>query len=458
MEPWWITPLREEFDGRRVVLAGAVAAAWTEHIELLRSVGVGEILVIATEGRGTGPQPDVPTLVVEPPPGLPMIESIRFGNDVLAHPTQEMRAALDDFDPGSTALAVGTFLNTAPSLDGRPFLAYRRPEWEALEDKVVVDAFWDRAGVDRQPSIVVERQVAREAAASLDRGQGTVWAADARDGFNGGGSGTFWVADEESADRAETELAPMCDRVRVMPFLDGIPCSLHGIVLPDGIIALRPVEMIVLRSGTRFVYAGCATYWDPPTTVREQMRNIVRQAGAQLAADVDFRGTFTVDGVVTDSGFWPTELNPRFGAGIMTIARASHLPILMLNDLIVSGRSLGRSAAEIETDLLAAADEHRGGGTWRGGFEPTSEMVDRPICRTASGGWRWAGDGESPDGLVTAGNRSRRCTYDPATTPRGPSTGPLAAGFWEFADRELGTDLGALTAAPDPGAGVTTRI
>lgn len=458
MEPWWNGPLRAQFDGRRVVLAGAVAAAWTEHIELLRSIGVEDLLVIATEGRGAGRQPDVPTVVVEPPPGLPMLESIRFGNRTLADPTPEIRAALAEFDPGREALVVGTFLNTTPALDGRDFLAYRRREWEALEDKVVVDGFWDRAGVDRQPSIVVDRAAARDAAPSLDRGQGTVWAADARDGFNGGGSGTYWVADEESADRADSELAGVCDRVRVMPFLDGIPCSIHGIVLPDGVIALRPVEMVVLRRGTRFVYAGCATFWDPPTSVREQMRHIARIVGAQLASEVDFRGTFTVDGVATVDGFWPTELNPRFGAGIMTIARASNLPILMLNDLIVGGQSLGRPAEEIEVELLAAADDHRGGGTWKGGFELGVEMIDRPARRTPTGAWSWSQDGDRADALITAGQGFRRCRYEPTTTPIGPSTAPLAVAFWEFADRELGTDLGPLTAPPDPGASVTSGV
>ena len=32
-----------------------------------------------------------------------------------------------------------------------------------------------------------------------------------------------------------------------MPFLDGVPCSIHGMVLPDGTAALRPVEIAMLR-------------------------------------------------------------------------------------------------------------------------------------------------------------------------------------------------------------------
>ena len=41
---------------------------------------------------------------------------------------------------------------------------------------------------------------------------------------------------------------------------------------------------------------------------------------------VDFRGAFTVDGVATADGFRPTEVNPRFGAGLMTITHGIDVP------------------------------------------------------------------------------------------------------------------------------------
>ncbi len=337
MESWWLEPMRAVFGGRRVVLAGGHAAAWTEHIDLLRTVGVTDLFVVATEGRGAGPVPDVPTVTIEPPPELSMMEQIRFGDRMLSEPPDTVVSAVRQFDPDGTALVLGIFLNTAVALDGRPFLSPRRPEWVALEDKVVVDEFWDRAGVPRQPVRVVPLASAERAAAELDRGDGTVWAADAREGFHGGASQTYWVRDDVGRERAIEGLRSVCDRVRVMPFVEGIPCSVHGIVLPDGIVVLRPVEMVVLRRGTDFVYSGCATYWDPSDDIRVQMRAIARRAGEQLAAEVGFRGTFTVDGVVGVDGFWPTELNPRFGAGIMTIARASGLPILLVNDLVIGG-------------------------------------------------------------------------------------------------------------------------
>ena len=326
MDDWWIEPMRRAFGGHSVVLAGAMGASWTEHIELLRSVGVGKLLVVATEGRGAGPQPDVPTVIVEPPEGLSEMERIHFADRMLVDPTPDMIDAVDRFDPRREAIVIGTFLATATELAGRPLVSHRRPEWVALEDKVVVDDFWDRAGIERQASVVVSLADAAEASGSIDRGAGTVWAADARDGFHGGAHQTYWVTDDSSRDRARSSLRPVCDTVRVMPFLEGIPCSIHGIVLPDGVAVLRPVEMVTLRRDNDFVYAGCATYWDPEPLIRETMRSIARRAGEQLAREVDFRGTFTVDGVVAADGFWPTELNPRFGAGIMTIARGAGIP------------------------------------------------------------------------------------------------------------------------------------
>ncbi len=454
-DTWWASALRSVVGGRRVILAGSVAAAWTERLPSLHDAGVADVLVVATEGTGVGPLPAGPTVVVTPPPGLALMERIHFSNRALEEPPPEVVAAVTSFDPDRTAVVIGTFLNTAAHLDGRPFLAHRRPEWVALEDKVVIDAFWDRAGVDRQPSVVVPLADAAEAAPSLDRGHGTVWAADARDGFHGGAEHTRWVADEPSAVQARATLAGHCDRVRVMPFIDGVPCSIHGIVLPDGVAVLRPVEMVVLRrvldDGSReFFYAGCATFWDPSDAIRAQMVAVARRVGEQLRAEVGFKGTFTVDGVAAPDGFWPTELNPRFGAGVNTIARAGgDVPILLINEVIGSGRPLGINAAELERELVVVADAHRAGGTWKPGLSSPVAVTERPVVFGA-GSWRWANDDDDRAaiaGSVTAGEGIVRCRYAPAATPVGPSTGGRAVAFWRFAAAELGTPTSGLSPA-----------
>ncbi len=286
----------------------------------------------------------------------------------------------------------------------------------------------------------------RRAATDVDRGDGTVWAADAREGFHGGATQTYWVRDDASRDRALAGLSSVCDSVRVMPFLEGVPCSIHGIVLPDGVAVLRPVEMVTLRRGHEFAYAGCATYWDPDPIAREQMRTVARRAGDRLREEVDFRGTFTVDGVVTSDGFWPTELNPRFGAGIMTIARGTGIPMVLVNDLIVGGHDIGRTALDLEADVVTHGDARRGGGTWQGGLDIEIELESEPV-QYVDGAWVWARSGGPIDGRVTAGSGFIRCLYDQASTPIGPSTGPRAVAFWEFAAAEFGIDTAGLTAA-----------
>jgi hypothetical protein len=111
-----------------------------------------------------------------------------------------------------------------------------------------------------------------------------VWSGDARDGFNGGGNYVRWVVDRRDRATARAFFATRCDRVRVMPFLDGMPCSIHGLVLPDGTAALRPVEIAILRNAAdrRFVYGGLGTSWDPPAADRDEMRDAVRRVGAHL--------------------------------------------------------------------------------------------------------------------------------------------------------------------------------
>ena len=267
------------------------------------------------------------------------------------------------------------------------------------------------------------------------------------------------MTDEQSASQARAALAEHCDQVRVMPFVDGVPCSIHGIVLPDGLAVLRPVEMVVLRrildDGSRkFFYAGCATFWDPSDDVRTQMVDVARRVGEQLRAEVDFKGTYTVDGVAAPDGFWPTELNPRFGAGINTIARAGgDVPILLINEVVGSGLPLGISAADLERELVSVADAHRGGGTWKPGLNSPVAVDDRPAV-FESGVWRWASDDDDGDedraaiaGTIMAGEGIVRCRYVPGSTPVGPSTGERAAAFWSFAAAEFGIPTSDLSPA-----------
>jgi hypothetical protein len=452
--------LRNVVEGRRVILAGGPVASFTPTADLVHRLGAEAVLIVGTDGVGVGPLP-APAIAswvaVDTPPGS-MNERIRASLRALHEPAAELRAAIERFDPSAGALVVGSFLNEAPALLGRPFLTHRRPEWLALEDKTTVDQLWDAVGVARAPSAVVplERAALQRAAAALDAGSGTVWAADCTNGWHGGGEGLRWVRHAADIDEALGSLIGRTRRVRVMPLLEGVPCSIHGIVYPDHVIAVRPVEQITLRrvSPPTFVYAGCATFYDPPAAVRSSVRSMARQVGAHLRSSVGYRGAFSIDGVVGPDGFHPTELNPRWGAGLNALLRGvPDLPLMLLVDVLAGGRTVPYDPTALEQTLVAAADADRAGGTWRPvpGLVPATEP--RPVAGGAAG-WHWPAAGESPTGEVVAGPSPGggfvRLHAAPDRTPLGPSFAPAAAAFWAFADRELGACLGPLVPAVAP--------
>src|SRR5262249_48950176 len=188
-------------------------------------------------------------------------------------------------------------------------------------------------------------------------------AREAGKGMHGGAGGLRWPRDDAELAEAADSLRAISDRVRVMPFLEGIPCSIHGIVFPDHVVTVRPVEMVTLRQPPRLRYCGAATFWDPPPQRRTEMREVARRVGETLRETIAYRGAFTIAGVMTEEGFLPTELNPRFGAGLGVIGRAiPELPLGLLQRAIVEGLELDYRPADLEEVLLAGADEHRGGG------------------------------------------------------------------------------------------------
>jgi hypothetical protein len=331
---------------------------------------------------------------------------------------------------------------------------------------------WDRAGVDRAPAVVVpaDADALARAASQVDGGGGTVWSGDAREGFNGGAEFVRWVRGADDAASAASYFGAHCDAVRVMPFLEGIPCSIHGIVFDEHVAAIRPVEMVTLRRPPghpegAFFYAGCSTFFDPPDATRASMREITRTTGALLRAEVGFRGAFTIDGVATARGFLPTELNPRSGAGLSVMLRGlADFPLQQLLDALVGGLTLAYDPHELERDLVEAADATRGGGTWRTFPGRALNAVDG--CHLAYDGASWyqvsesdaggragvdAVDGELDRAVVAVGDGPSggfvRAVFDSDGTPMGESVGQRAVDFWRYADDELGTEIGPLTPA-----------
>jgi hypothetical protein len=363
-------------------------------------------------------------------------------------------AAIEAFDPDRTGiLFTSPFVTTDEPVLGRPVTGGRPASFLALEDKMLADQIWAAADVPGAPYLIV--QVDEEAlAAATDRMAGplgAVWSGDARDGFNGGGNYVRWVPDADARTAAYAFFAPRCDRVRVMPFLDGVPCSIHGFVLPDGTAALRPVEIAILRNVTErtFVYGGLGTTWDPPSADREEMRAIARRVGAHLQAAHGYRGAFGIDGVLTSDGFRPTELNTRMPAGAELLSAVDRVFFDLLQKHLVAGLDTGVTAADLE-GLVALMDAERAGrpvAIGQGVSLGTSDEYDldwdgTTLTRAAQATGTTLVLADTPSGFFSM---ISPC----AALGPGDRLAPINAALLALLDREYDAGFGPVEAAPD---------
>jgi hypothetical protein len=452
---YWINTARSVFEGEKVIVTGRdIANGILPRARLIRRLGAISTFMLATEGMGTGEMPgetDGPYLALETTGTGSVLEAMHATRDLLANLPPHALSALESYDPSHSALVVGTATHELPLVANRKSLYHRKPEWIELDDKTVIDGVWDRIGIHRERSTVVplDRHALTTASSQLDSGEGVVWSGDSRDGVGGGAELVRRIHTREHADDAFEFFSKHCDAIRVMPFLEGTPCSIHGIVFPDYVVALRPVETIVLRqTGTNeFFFAGAATFWDSTTVDREYMRDVVKRSGAVLRDSVAYAGLFTVDGVMTKNGFRPTELNPRSGSGIKPLLTGlPNLPLELISQTIQSNKSIDYRPQEFEQLLLSAADRYRGGASWRQLPQSLPEMDKRPL-RYKDGVWSWANDGET-DGWVSIGvspvGSMVRLSPNSSLATTGTTFAPIARDFWKFIDTQFNCNIGPL--------------
>jgi hypothetical protein len=449
--------LRPHFEGRKFILIGGPVVGFADVIRQLQALGAERPLIIgSTMGTGDPPSEEDASWCSLDVRATDAMESFYRYEGLLRDLPPEARERVERYDPERSARALGNIVLTdVPEVAGRPRYGGRPPAWAALEDKVGVDALWEAAGVRHAPSVIVpaERRELRAAAQQLDRGVGTVWAGDARDGIHGGASVTFWVDCGEAAALAERRITERCDRARVMPFLEGIPCSIHGIVFPEAVTALRPVELVTLRrpGADRLLYAGTATFWDPADADREEVRALARRVGECMRERVGFRGPFTVDGVMSEEGFLPTELNPRAGAGLQGMTAAiPQLPFALLAIAAQAGEDLDFRPEVLESLVVEAADARRGGGI-RTFFAGERERTEIYGLVEESGRYRLAEGDEARSAILISGPSNLGGFLAFAPGPQqiapGPSVAPRAVDAFRVADESLGVALGPLEPA-----------
>jgi len=187
-----------------------------------------------------------------------------------------------------------------------------------------------------------------------------VWVADNSEGWHGGGEYLRRVPDANELPTAIEFMSAHARNVRVMPFLEGIPCSIHGFVTSDAVAVFRPVEMLILWRGNELVYSGLATTWDPAPADREAMRSAAHAVGATLRSDVAYRGPFSLDGIMTADGFRPTEVNPRGSTGLgIQLSEIDDIPLTALTRHLTAYPDAPVDAGDFERRVLAHADGKR---------------------------------------------------------------------------------------------------
>jgi hypothetical protein len=446
------------FAGRRVVCLGGVLAGMTPIVAELRLAGVERMLLVATS-LGTGELPegdDVDVIVDEVELQPTATGTFRAEERWAAAPPEALVTAVRTFGGEDTLVLAQAFSNIR-HFGPYPVFGPRRAEWVALEDKTADDELFAACSVDRPPSEVVASttQALTAAHERQDTGAGTVWAGDAREGFNGGAEYVRWVRDDHSRETAVEFFIPRCDRVRVAQFVDGVPCSIHGFVTVDDAMVLRPVELMTMRvddpEGLR--YCGAATYFDPPAEYRDAMRAAASRVGAFLRHKIGFRGGFTLDGICGEGGWVATECNPRGGAGLGYLpACTPELMSGLMQRVVVEGGLRSIPARALEELVVSRADATRWGGAWVAGATPWETTTSTGIVGDALG-YRRARDGEAVDATLTTGpgRGFGFVRFEPVRgrTPVGPSLAPRAAAAFAFADRELDTAIGALRPAAD---------
>ena len=441
--------VKGDYAGRPWIVCAEVSAGATGLVKGLHHYGVSKVMLL-TGTRGIGEVPDVPTVELGTT-GRSIMGGIRaYERAVLDLPDHAIDA-IEDFDPDHQAQVLFAGFGTPTQLAGRTVFAPRRPEWLELENKITAVDLWARAGIASAPYLIVSATISdlRDAHATLDSGLGTVWVADNRTGWHGGGEYLRRVRSAADVGPAAEFMAPNANRVRVMPFLDGIPCSIHGFVTADDIAVFRPVEMLILWRGNDLVYSGLATTWDPSPEDREDMRSAARALAVVMRDHVEYRGAFSLDGIMTADGFRPTEINPRLSTGLaIQLGAIDDIPLGSLTRHLIANPDAAVDVREIEARVVGTADHNRAA---RAMFstdvvldsdERVVRLSDTGVEEDPGGPIRLSAGPALHGGLVFG-----RC--EPGALPAGGSFAPIVARLAPYVEQWLDVDIGELEFAQD---------
>ena len=329
--------MRKFWTGRDAVLiTGRHDGAKVKHIGELESCGA-KVRAVVSKELPTDDAPPVPALWSFAAHGFPGLSQRQF-DGLLADPPAEFAAWLAAHDPNRSWTLVGSPHTQIGEVAGRPVHGWRRPEWGLLEDKIRNEALWRDAGVPSAPHVICapDDPSLGAHARAIDEGHGVVLALDSSRGIHGSATGLRWIRSTAELDAARDWACQSAEEVRLAPFVPGIPFSMLGMVLRDGVSVFNPIEIITLLDEARgqFLYCGTATHWRPDEADVATVRAHTRAVATKLAG-AGYRGIFGMDGIVDDAHrvVW-TDLNPRHAAGLGLRAAWPEFPIYMFQPAV----------------------------------------------------------------------------------------------------------------------------
>ena len=449
--------LKPIYADRKLMHVGEIDVGVVHSARVLEELGAAQPLLLAgNQGTSNSPLPDDIRLHLLGTGGENMVDSARNLLTTLADLPTAIATDIDDWDPDREShwVCEGLLLEMG-DIAGRSKYGRRQKAWTDLENKTTIDDLWDSIGVNRANSAVVEvaDTKIRRITENLDQGLGTVWVPDNRDGVQGGSMALRWVRSEQDYDKTLLEMRTIADQIRIMPFLEGIPLSIHGIVFPSDVAVFRPVELIVLRrvQDTRFLWSGCSTGYDPLPQDREYMRSIARTTGLYLKDAVDYRGPYSIDGILTRDGFLPTELNPRLSGGFAALLEGiPELPFAPLCWATMENEPLDYRSTYLEEAIVETADSTR---RLRAHTQTTIDVKERTTVELARTGDDYSeiNEGQKPDATLTIGPSPVGgiiiFTLFNKSDPVGVLVAPEMVRALRFADKRFGTGFGDLECA-----------
>lgn len=346
----------------------------------------------------------------------------------------------DTFDAHQRAVLIAPDPLDPPRAGSRRRLGQRPRIWQLCEDKAVIDVIWDHLGVPRPRSVITDGAQDLATLASLvDAGYGVVCAVQ-RMGAppTSGAEGIWWWQHTAPAVGAGPQ-----HRVKLMPLVPGMPVRLHGMVFADAIAAFPPMEIVTLRRRGTGTFLCCGAVGVLPESAG--LRALTGRIGEGLSLLLGYRGAFSVDGILSPTGFLPTDLNTRLTSAME--AAPAHVRIQMQAANVLAREGADLTGGKWIDNLAAQAFDERTLTVY--GASPAAEAGSVELAvRWEGADLRQTDHPAEADGWLSLAPSLRGWTLTARLLRRRLPTSRYASdhapAIFRFADRALGTTFGAL--------------